>query len=157
MGRFCLIFLPEKFWLICSLFFESLLGGFGCHVWWFVDTFFVRARDLLDLQNALCWTWIYMFLHIKFNVFWWFHLKKNYLFWHWFLMSFGIAFAPRIGPFGTLTDSKIGLSFPRRHIGGVLEPTFFEDSLLVFVWSPVGALWLHLVLLAPFWQLWNPF
>ena len=78
-----------------SSFVESLFGGFWCRIWWFVDIVSVRARNLLNLKRCI------------YNEFVCFYTSTNiicddchaffrYLFWHWFLMGFGIEFGSNI-------------------------------------------------------------
>ena len=51
--------------LMCSLLIDVFFDGFGNHCWWWFDTCFVRARNLLNLQKPLFVQWISMLFHIQ--------------------------------------------------------------------------------------------
>ena len=53
MTRFCSIFDPRKSDWFLSSFPDSLCGALWNHFWWFVDTFSVRARKILNIKKLL--------------------------------------------------------------------------------------------------------
>ena len=86
---FCITFSSIEF----ALTFQRCWDGLGYHIWCFFGTFSVRARNLVNLQQTLCW-----FYRPEKHDFDDFHDLFRYLVSHWILMNYGIHFGSNLAP-----------------------------------------------------------